>query len=177
MQRPKRLLPLTVLPAILLALLVAGCSRPGDGTPASNAVRSEDRDESPGMNEAVKAAVLGLEYAYWEAEKAGDWSVVAGLVAPDYYGVGDDFEINLAEMKRDFPRIKLSAYKLEEPRFKLIERDLAVISYAGRINELFDGKDISGRYWFSSTYVRRGDQWKLLIEQEVRINQAPPSSN
>jgi hypothetical protein len=156
--------------AALVATLTA-CAKPGaDPHPTTLT--------SASMSAADAAeAVLALDRKYWESEKAGDWPVVASFIAPDYYGVGDGVENDRAGMERDFPKIKLLEYQLEHPRFKLVRPDLAVVSYTGRMKEFFEGQDISGRYWYSTTWTLRGNEWKLLVEEEVRLDQPASPSN
>jgi Domain of unknown function (DUF4440) len=158
--------------ATLLGLSVAatGCGRPSrlPTEPSSQAAVRDTAQDS--------ATVLALDRKYWEAEKTKDWSWVSAFVAPAYYGVGSDFEIDRAGLERDFPKVNLLDYELQPPRIRFVRRDLAVVSYVGRMKEFFDGQDISGRYWYSTTWTLVNNEWKLLVEQEVRLDSPPPPS-
>ena len=159
--------------ATLLSLSVAatGCDR-RNRLPPEPSSRAAPRDSAQDS-----ATVLALDRKYWEAEKTKDWSWVSTLVAPSYYGVGSDFEIDRAGLERDFPKVQLMEYELQPPRIRFVRPDLAVVSYVGRMKEFFDGQDISGRYWYSTTWTLANDEWKLLVEQEVRLDAPPPPSN
>jgi hypothetical protein len=37
------------------------------------------------------------------------------------------------------------------------------------MRETYAGQDISGRYWSSDVWVRRGGRWLLLVEQELPL--------
>ena len=140
-------------------------------SPVPQLRRSSGVSKSP---EAALQAVLALDRQYWEAEKAGDWASLSALVAAEYYGVGDGVEIDRQGMQQDFPKIKLLEYKLNTSHVRLVGPDLAVVSYTGRMKECFGGQDISGQYWYSTTWRHRDTDWKLVIEEEVRLD--PPTT-
>ena len=50
---------------------------------------------------------------------------------------------------------------------KLLAPDLALVNYVMWMRETYDGKDMSGRYWYSQIWVRREGRWLLLVEQEL----------
>ena len=160
-----------IVPLLGLSVASTGCDSPSrlPPVPSSQAAPRDTAQDS--------ATVLALDRKYWEAEKSKDWSWVSAAVAPSYYGVGSDFEIDRAGLERDFPKVKLMEYELQPARIRFVRPDLAVVSYVGRMKESFDGEDISGRYWYSTTWTLVNNEWKLLVEQEIRLDAPPPPSN
>lgn len=155
--------------AVLVVVLTAvnGC-----GQPHPTASPSSSRDTS---NDS--AMVLALDQKYWEAERTKDWKWVSEHLAANYYGVGNDFEVDRAAVESDFKKITLISYELQPPRIRFVRPDLAVVSYLGTMQETFDGADISGRYWYSTTWTLIDNKWMLLVEQEVSLDKQPPPSN
>jgi Domain of unknown function (DUF4440) len=157
---------------VLIAFfLTMGCSQHVDDKDSAKGLdASRAQGTEPKISIGVTAAeVLDLDRRYWDGMRAGNWAAVASLIAPEYYGVGATFELNLEQLKLAFPKIKLLSYHLEPPRVKQVGPDLVVVSYVGSMRESFDGQDNSGRYWYSTTWTRRDNRWQLLVEEEVRV--------
>jgi hypothetical protein len=88
------------------------------------------------------------------------------MVAPDYY-VFDGAGGNIARLREAFPKIKTLGYKQEQPYVKILSADLVLVNHLMQMRETYDGKDMSGRYWYSQIWVRREGRWLLLVEQEL----------
>ena len=121
----------------------------------------------------VEAQVLARDHEYSKAWLQADWKAVAALVAPEYWGVGDDFSWDFAKLKQEFPKAKALEYENEAPRLKRLGPDLVLINRVTRMRETYAGADISGRYWISEIWVRRNGRWLLLVEQEVLLQPVP----
>jgi hypothetical protein len=167
----RRNLQITVtIAAVVWSLLACGCK------PTGIAATSQPTETSQPSNERDISAILQADQAYADAYKRGDWGSAAALLAPGYYGVGNDLEVDRAALERDFPKIHVVGYTFEHPRVHFVRPDLAVLSRVGSMNESFDGTDISGRYWFSGTWIRIDGHWKLLVEEEVALGAQPPAT-
>jgi hypothetical protein len=167
--RRKLPIPLAIA-AVVAPLLVCGCK------PTSIAATSHATESSKPSNGRDVSAILQADQAYTDAYKRGDWPSAAGLLAPGYYGVANDLEVDRAALERDFPKIHVGGYKFEQPRVHFVRPDLAVLIRVGSMNESFEGSDISGRYWFSGTWIRIDGHWKLLVEEEVALGGQPPAT-
>ena len=120
----------------------------------------------PSGTESVVAEVLARSHDYDEAWLRGEWSAVKAILAPDYY-VFDGAEGDIARLREDFPKIKTLEYKQEQPHVKILAADLVLVNHVMQMRETYDGKDMSGRYWYSQIWVRREGRWLLLVEQEL----------
>jgi hypothetical protein len=72
-------------------------------------------------------------------------------------------------LQREFPKIHLSEFHLERQRVKPLSPDLILVNDTFTMRETYAGQDISGRYWSSDVWVRRGGRWLLLVEQELPL--------
>jgi hypothetical protein len=91
------------------------------------------------------------------------------MVAPDYYGTGDDFEWDSTALQREFPKIQLSDLHVERQHVKRLAPDLILINDVLTMRETYAGQNISGRYWSNDIWVRRDGRWFLLVEQEFPL--------
>jgi hypothetical protein len=143
--------------ALVLALPVAVVACAG-----GNSVRVES-------SATVESQVLGRDQAYAQAWLKGDWESVAAIVAPEYWGVGDDFSWDFAKLKEEFPKAKAIAYTSEKPQVRQLAPGLALLNRVTSMRETYAGTDISGRYWVSEIWTLRDGRWLLLVEQEVLL--------
>lgn len=146
------------------ALIIASCAL-YLSTPAPGAASGQASEDSSQIGAALNAR---LDDAY----RQKDWAKLEELVAPDYLGITEDFEWSFADLKREFPKIRLTGSKIERQIVKRLTPDLILVNEVFWMQETFDGADISGRYSTSNIWVRRGERWLLLVEQEVRVHDA-----
>ena len=154
--RPQRAV-FAALPLLVMCALAA-CARRGEK-------RSPGAGGQSG-SELVAAEVLARAHEYDEAWLRGDWPAAEAMLAADYY-VFDGVEGDLARLRQEFPKIKTLEYKQEQPHVKILAADLILVNHVMQMRETYDGKDISGRYWYSQIWVRREGRWLLLVEQEL----------
>jgi ketosteroid isomerase-like protein len=132
--------------------------------------RREERQtptaEAQSGSESVVAEVLARDHEYAEAWRRGDWPAIEAMIAPDYY-VFDGAGGGIARLREEFPKIKLLEYKSEQPHVQILAPDLVLVNYVMQMRETYDGKDMSGRYWYSQIWIRREGRWLLLVEQEL----------
>jgi hypothetical protein len=148
-----------ILASGLFALLVA--------SGAFCLAKTNSREVS--MDDDVTEVGVNLDKQLAEAYHQGNWAQLERLVAPDYSGITEDFEWDFASLKREFPKIRLSEWRIERQRIKRLASDLILVNNIFWMQETFDGQDISGRYCSSNVWVRRNERWLLLVEQEVRL--------
>ncbi len=157
--RNRALLVLACLTVAAMSPL--GCTRSDSGAAETTPQSPQSNAGSTKNSDPATAAILAADRRYWGAQKKGDWPLIAALLAPEYYGVSADLELNRDDLARDLAKTKLLDYELQRARVRLVRPDLAVVSYTGRMKEIFDGQDISGRYWYSTTWVLQNHEWKL----------------
>jgi hypothetical protein len=140
-------------------IALAACASP-------NSIRVES-------SATVESQVLARDHEYAEAWLKGDWENIAEIVAPEYWGIGDDFSWDLAKLKEEFPKAKAIAYTNEVPHVRQLAPGLALLTRVTRMRETYAGADISGRYWISEIWTLRNGRWMLLVEQEILLQPVP----
>ena len=83
---------------------------------------------------------------------------------------------NKAEAVKDirpFPAEISGSIEVRDAKVR-VYGDTAVIDCEGYERETFFGQKFVVRYLFANTYVRRGDEWKLVTMQDVTLPTAPP---
>ncbi len=152
--------------AMLIATLaLLGCDRVDHAVPAAgSSVSAADEPK-------IIAEILAADKAYASAWLAGDWAAASALTAPNYYGVSTDLELDYPGLEKLFPKAKAFDYqKQTPPHVRVLTRSLAMISYEMTMKETYEGRDISGLYWYATTWTRTRDGWKLLIEEEIPLS-------
>jgi hypothetical protein len=129
---------------------------------------------SAGSSKALNATILSLDDQLSDIYKRGDWSALRGLVAPDYLGSWGNFlTADLSRLQREFPKVRLKSFHRELAVVKSLSPGVVLLNENGRMEETYDGQDVSGRYRFTTVWVHRQGRWRLLFEQEVPLPQAP----
>ncbi len=165
----RRLVPVIILLAV--SVVVVGCDRPkrGAGDSGPQATRLDVAK--------ISAAVLAADQAYGAAWLKGDWAAASALTAPNYYGVSTDFELDHAGLKELFSKVRALGYEQQSPHVRVLRPDLAIVSYEMTMKETYDGHDISGRYWYATTWTLIDGSWKLLMEREIPLDVPKQPSN
>jgi len=122
---------------------------------------------SPG----VEAEIRAVEDARRRAYLAGDYDVVAGLLAEDF------FLTNAQGLTRDKANVvalfKSGDMKVQSLTFRdlvvRVEGTVAVVTGTSTVVETFRGEDRSGDQRFTRVYVKRGGRWLLWIYQLTRL--------
>ena len=154
-----------------VSVLAAGCDRltPGAG----------DSDPQLSVRDVAKisAAVLSADQEYSAAWLKGDWAAASALIAPNYYGVSTDLELDHTGLEKLFRKVRAFGYEQQASHVRVLRPDLAIVSYEMTMKETYDGKDISGRYWYATTWTLIGGSWKLLVELEIPLDASHKPSN
>jgi hypothetical protein len=117
---------------------------------------------------------LALSDEILAIEKRGDWPALAKVLAPDYRGTAPgEAEWTLATYKAELPKIHPIEWHREGSSFKCLAPGVILQNEDGVLRETYADQDISGRYRFTTIWVRRGGRWRLLFEQEVPLTPAP----
>lgn len=124
----------------------------------------------PEVTAAVRAKILALSDDLTRIYKEGDWSSLSSLVASDYLGSAPGFEWDLARLKAEFPKIRLTGCRVEGATVKALAPGLVLLNQDATLQETYDGHDISGHYRFTTIWARRDGRWRLLFEQEVPLS-------
>ncbi|HVN78254.1 MAG TPA: nuclear transport factor 2 family protein, partial [Terriglobia bacterium] len=119
--------------------------------------------------ESLRTEALALSDQLVGIYKSGDWRALLSLLDPGYLGTAPGIQWNLAALQREFPKIRLSEYHREAFIVKKLAPGMVLLNEDGTLRETYDGQDISGRYRFTTIWVKRAGSWRLLFEQEVPL--------
>jgi hypothetical protein len=152
--------------AMLLTLLIAICA------PAIEPAATSAASASTATDDTAQLAAT-LDQRLTDAYHIRDWSKLQSLLAPDYSAISEAAEWDLATLQREFPKIHLIDFKIEQRHIRRLSPDLLLINEVAFMHETYENDDTSGRYSNSDIWVRRNGRWLLLLEQEVRLRDSP----
>jgi len=118
--------------------------------------------------------LIRLENNWNDAIVKHDWAFFDQILAEDYISTNFDGSVGT---KADFLEFLKSG---ESVMASSIVNDMKVRIYGdaavvtGRfttVRELYQGKNLSGRYRFTDTWVKRAGQWQCVAEHVSRIAQ------
>jgi hypothetical protein len=156
---------------VIILFAASACGRPNPDA------RDTSSQTTPRDVATIGAEILAADQQYGAAWLKGDWAAASALTAPNYYGVSTDFELDQAGLKEIFPKVKAFGYEKQAPHVRVFSPSLAIVSYEMTMKETYDGRDISGRYWYATTWTLIDGSWKLLMEQEIPLDVPKQSSN
>jgi len=126
------------------------------------------------QTESAEQELIRLENNWNDAIVKHDWAFFDRILAEDYISTNFDGSVGT---KADFLEFLKSgesgmASSIVNDTKVRIYGDAAVVT--GRlttVRELYQGKDLSGRYRFTDTWVKRAGQWQCVAEHVSRIAQ------
>ncbi len=162
---------------ILLVTLVAGCAfalaqadKDAKSKPAEK--KAEHKAASTG-DSAVKDAVIDAEKKLREATQKNDADGVQQFLAADYHSISavdgqahtkDDVVNSLKQGK-----LKYQSIEVANEDVQVFEKDLAIAHGVADAKFTMDGKDGTGKYHFSRTWLKRNGKWQAVWFQTTRM--------
>ncbi|MGE5361334.1 MAG: nuclear transport factor 2 family protein [Bacteroidales bacterium] len=120
---------------------------------------------------ADASALVALENAWPDAMAKKDVSFIETNYSDDATDVAPDGM--LSTKQQDIDDLKSGNFALEggttadlQPR---VYGDFAVVTGTNHLRGKYKGQDITGRYRFTDTFIKRNGQWKLLATQATKI--------
>ena len=120
----------------------------------------------------ASAALMQLERDWAAAVKARDLAWMEKHYAPEYTWTSPDGTIN--DRKTDIEEAKnvtFDSLEMSDTQVR-VNGDTAVVTGITTLKGKYKDEDISGRYRFTDTFVRRDGRWMILASQSTRV--APP---
>ena len=158
----KRCLLIAIL-TLAVPLIAAAQTR--SKKPAS---RNQTKQQTPGADHALKYA----EAQWAEAFKNRDKDALARILADDFIFTDDEGEVHdKAEyIKGATELVKVESYKLDDLAARAVGAAGVVTGrWSGKVT--IGGKDASGEFRFTDTFVKRQGRWQVLASQDTRIPQ------
>jgi mRNA-degrading endonuclease RelE of RelBE toxin-antitoxin system len=122
---------------------------------------------------SVEQELIKLEKDWANALVKADLAFIEGTLADDY--ISTDSEGSVGTKNQEIATLKSGDYVLISTvldNFKVhVYGDAAVYSGRSTDKAQFKGKDISGRYQWTDTWVKRGGCWQCVASHGSRIAQ------
>lgn len=162
---------------ILLVTLVAGCAfalaqADKDAKPTSAEHKKAEHKASTG-DSAAKDAVMDAEHKLREAALKNDAEAMQQFLASDYHSISavdgqahtrDDVLNNVKQGKLKYQSIEASNEDVQ-----VFDKDLAIAHGVADVKLTMDGKDGSGKYHFSRTWLKRNGKWQAVWFQTTKL--------
>ena len=115
------------------------------------------------------AALMQLERDWADAAKRQDTAWMERHYAPEYTWTSPDGTINDRKTDiEDAKNVTFDSLEVSDTQVR-VNGDTAVVTGVTTIKGAYKGQDISGRYRFTDTFVRRDGRWQVLASQSTRI--------
>jgi hypothetical protein len=112
-----------------------------------------------------------LEKSSWEMMKTRDVASIRKYATADFLWIfSDGTRVNSRDVEKYLQNYELASYKMSEAEVISFDDQAAVLVYkltyvGGNKGE----KHVSTTVWASSTYVKRGSDWKEILYQETLV--------
>jgi ketosteroid isomerase-like protein len=112
-----------------------------------------------------------LENRWAEAVVKGDVATLETLYSDEYLAIDPMGAVytkaqDIATVKSG--SFKLASFKLDDIKVR-VHSEAAIVTGRNTIKATYMGKDISGAYRFTDTFVKRGGRWQVLTTQGTAI--------
>jgi ketosteroid isomerase-like protein/quercetin dioxygenase-like cupin family protein len=115
------------------------------------------------------AALMQLERDWSDAVKRQDTAWMERHYAPEYTWTSPDGTINDRKTDiEDAKNVTFDSMELSDTQVR-VNGDTAVVTGVTTLTGKYKGQDISGRYRFTDTFVRRDGRWLILASQSTRV--------
>lgn len=114
-------------------------------------------------------ALMQLERDWADAAKRQDMAWMERHYAPEYTWTSPDGAINDRKTDiEDAKNVTFDSLEVSDTQVR-VNGDTAVVTGVTTMKGAYKGQDISGRYRFTDTFVRRDGRWLVLASQSTRI--------
>jgi len=118
----------------------------------------------------VSKTPLQRETAIWEKVKRDDSAGYGAMLAPTYVGVYTDGVFDKRGEVASVHNDHLTSVKLSDFKVHMLNKDDMLVTYSANVKGTSSGRDVSGRYWESSTWHRSGRGWLGTFHMEVKAS-------
>ena len=122
-------------------------------------------------SQRAEQELINLEQEWTNAYVHGDGAALERIEAADY--VYTDPKGQVSGKAQDIADVKSGAYKLQSftPENMKVHLfgDTAVVTGHGLQKGTYKGKDTSGTYAYTDTFIKRGGRWQAVASQFTKI--------
>jgi FKBP-type peptidyl-prolyl cis-trans isomerase FkpA len=139
-------------------------------TAQTKSKRPAQRKQTKQQPQSPDQALKLVETQWMEAFKNRDKAVLARILADDFIFTDDEGRVHdkTEYIKTATESIKVESYKLDDLATRAVGTTGVVTGiWTGKMT--IDGKDSSGEFRFTDTFVKRLGRWQVLASQDTRI--------
>ncbi len=145
-------------------------SMPNSGQ--SSSMGQSSSSGQSGSSTAQEQQLIGLEHQWADAEKNGNTAILQRVVADGYVYTdpsgkitGKQDEINMVKNGQ----AKYQTFDLSDMQAH-VYGDTAVVTGKAKLQGTENGKDVSGNYAFTDTFVKKDGQWQAVATQSTPLS-------
>lgn len=127
--------------------------------------------EKTSKNNSVKAQIIALEKAGWQAWKNKDANWYQKNLTDDALSVHGNDVADKAQNIKDFIGCEVKSFSLDDFKFVMIDKDAALITFKAMQDAVCNGKTQPAAVRASSVYVKRGGKWLNIFYTEIPLDQ------
>lgn len=120
---------------------------------------------------SAEQELINLENELTSAYVHGDTAALERIEAPGF--VYTDLKGEVSGKAQDIADVKSGAFKLQsftpENMKAHMFGDTAVVTGHGTQEGTYNGKDVSGTYAYTDTFIKRGGRWQLAASQYTKL--------
>jgi hypothetical protein len=122
---------------------------------------------------AVKTAIQKMEEEMRQATLKGDPSALEKYAADDYHNISGATG-QASDKKQSIERLKSGAAKysqinVSDNDVQMYDDDMAISHGIVDLKLTLDGKDVSGKYHFARTWLKRHGKWQAVWLQSSKV--------
>jgi Domain of unknown function (DUF4440) len=123
-------------------------------------------------DDKVKAQIIALEKSGWEAWKNKNASWFEDNVSENFLGINSDGINNKEQTVKSTPTdCEIKSYSLDNFRFVMLSKDVALLNYTATQDGVCAGKKIAPQVRATVNYVKRGTKWLEALYMETPVAQ------
>lgn len=112
--------------------------------------------------------LIRQETNFYDSLRDKKMDILPTLFHPDFHGVHSGGYIDRKTEVEGFSFAVLDDYKFSNILVKFPAKNVGVIAYKAYIKGSYRGTDVTGISYHTSTWVKDGKNWKMILHTEVR---------
>lgn len=125
------------------------------------------------MQEDVKETLTAKEKEMYEALKNDDLDTFEANLSDSYTGIYESGITTRDQEMENLANLKIETYELSDVKLLQPAEGVAILTYTLNGSGTFGEEKFDGKYYCSSTWVMKGDQWKGLLHTETEASTPP----
>jgi len=118
--------------------------------------------------DAGDSAIVDAEKGVWQAFKDKKADEFKAMFAPGYQGVYNDGIVGVKDEVDALKKSNIKDFEIKETHVSHPTKTSALVTGKVEVDGAMGDKDISGNYYTSSLWVKRGEKWLTILHTEAK---------